>query len=96
MDEIINKDSEEIKRFTSTINTILDSMDNVLEDYQPFLNGRRFMTDNELSKKLHISRRSLQDYRNEGKVAYYQFGGKILYLESDIVKFLENNRYSEW
>ena len=30
----------------------------------------------------------MQDYRNNGKVSYYQLGGKILYKESDIEKLL--------
>ena len=90
MNEIINKDSEDINRFTSTIDTIIDSMDGILEDYKPFLNGHRFMTDDEVSQILHISRRALQNYRNTGKIPYYQFGGKILYDEADIERILEN------
>ena len=33
-------------------------------------------------------RRTLQDYRNNGMVSYYQLGGKILYKESDIEKMV--------
>ena len=32
-----------------------------------------------------------QDYRNEGRISYYQLGGKILYRESDIEKMLQEN-----
>ena len=39
-----------------------------------------------------ISKRTLQEYRSTGKLAYYQLGGKILYKESDIKKLLESNR----
>ena len=54
------------------------------------------MTDDEVSKILHISRRTLQDYRNSGKIPYYQFGGKILYEESDIERILKNGYKKEF
>ena len=38
-----------------------------------------------------VSRRTLQDYRNNGIIAYYQLGGKILYKESDIERMLAAN-----
>nr|WP_270399094.1 helix-turn-helix domain-containing protein [Bacteroides nordii] len=56
------------------------------------LNGQRYMTDAELSQYLKLSRRTLQEYRNNGLVPYYQIGGKILYRESDIEELLERNR----
>ena len=96
MNEIINKDSDDMKRLTSSIDSILDSIDGIMDNYQPFLNGRRFMTDDEVSKILHISRRTLQDYRSSGKIPYYQFGGKILYEESDIERILKNGYKKEF
>ena len=41
--------------------------------------------------RLKVSRRTLQDYRNNGIIAYYQLGGKILYKESDIERMLAAN-----
>ena len=37
---------------------------------------------------LKVSRRTLQDYRNNGILPYTQVGGKILYRASDIEKTL--------
>ena len=31
----------------------------------------------------------LQEYRNEGRIAYIQLGGKIIYKESDIERLLK-------
>ena len=45
-------------------------------------------TDKEVSARLKVSRRTLQDYRTEGRIAYIQLGGKILYRESDIERML--------
>ena len=59
--------------------------------YVPMLDGERFMTDKELCARLQLSRRTLQDYRNNGVIPYIQLGGKILYRESDIQKILMAN-----
>ncbi len=58
---------------------------------RPTLGGERFLTDREVSARLKVSRRTLQDYRNNGIIAYYQLGGKILYKESDIESMLAAN-----
>ena len=42
----------------------------------------------ELAVKLKVSRRSLQDYRNNGILPYIRVGGKILYRASDIERVL--------
>lgn len=55
-------------------------------------NGQRFVTDRELSERLRISRRTLQEYRSAGTIPYYLICGKILYKESEIQQFLEDSR----
>lgn len=55
-------------------------------------NGQRFITDRELSEKLRVSRRTLQEYRSAGTIPYYLICGKILYKESEIQQFLEDAR----
>ena len=40
--------------------------------------------------------RTLQDYRNEGRIAYIQLGGKILYRESDIERMLADSYRSAY
>jgi excisionase family DNA binding protein len=59
--------------------------------YHPPLGSERYLTDREVSKILHISRRTLQEYRSTGRIAYSTIGGKILYRESDIEKWLTDN-----
>ena len=65
-------------------------------NYRPTLGGERFFTDKEVSARLKVSRRTLQDYRNEGRIAYIQLGGKILYRESDIEKMLNDGYRSAY
>lgn len=59
--------------------------------YQPMLKGERYFTDRELSFLLHVSRRTLQEYRNEGLLSYVRIGGKVLYRESDIKELLDSH-----
>jgi excisionase family DNA binding protein len=74
---------------------MLDGIEYVVDNYKPSLNGEHYLTDREVSERLKVSRRTLQDYRTEGKILYYQLGGgKILYRESDIEKMLNDNYFS--
>ena len=58
---------------------------------QPTLNNERFLTDEELSKILRVSRRTLQEYRSAGTIPYYLVQGKALYKESEIEKILNDS-----
>jgi len=89
MSEIINRENERVKGFFRSIERMLDSIENLTKGYRPTLGGERFLTDREVSERLRVSRRSLQDYRANGTIPYIQLGGKILYRESDIQKMLD-------
>ena len=82
MNKLINKDNEWIIHFMGSLDRLLDNVEHLI------LNGERFFTDKEVSVRLKVSRRTLQDYRTEGRIAYIQLGGKILYRESDIERML--------
>lgn len=88
MNELMTKDNEWILHFMDSLDRLLDNYERMTADYRPTLGGERFFTDKEVSTRLKVSRRTLQDYRNEGRIAYIQLGGKILYRESDIEKLL--------
>ena len=88
--ETITRDNEKVALLLERMNRLMENMESLAENYKPVLGGERFLTDKELSAMLKISRRSLQDYRNEGRIPYIQLGGKILYRESDIEQILKN------
>lgn len=88
--QLITRDNNErVKSFFLSLDRLVSKMERLFSHQKPTLNGESFYTDEELSKKLKISRRSLQDYRNEGRIPYIKLGGKILYRSSDIEKMLE-------
>jgi excisionase family DNA binding protein len=91
--ELITKTDEIYVSFLRRAEEIENAVSGMFENYRPVLNGERYLTDRELSKRLNISRRTLQDYRTEGRIPYYLIGGKILYKESDMEKLLEGNYY---
>lgn len=86
---ITRENSERIKSFFSSLERLSAAMEKLFASRKASLNGEHFYTDGELAKKLKLSRRSLQDYRNEGRIPYIKLGGKILYRASDIEKLLE-------
>ena len=87
--EPMTRNNEKVMCLLNKMDRLLENMEYLTENYKPVLGGERFLTDKELSRILKISRRSLQDYRNEGKIPYIQLGGKILYRESDIEEVLK-------
>jgi excisionase family DNA binding protein len=92
--DLITKNDKIYLTFLREIEEIDNTVSGVFRDYRPALNGERYLTDKELSERLRISRRTLQDYRTEGRIPYCLIGGKILYKESDMEKWLTENYHS--
>lgn len=57
------------------------------------IDGEVYLTGEEVCKQLRLSTRTLQEYRNNGTIAYYKIGGKILYRQGDIQTMLEKHYY---
>lgn len=96
MSEIIDKNNERIIRFFKSLDHLLDGVEQLAFNCKPSLNGEHFLTDREVAEKLKVSRRTLQDYRTEGRISFIHLGGKILYRESDIEKMLEKAYCRAW
>lgn len=94
--EILNNKSEDVISFLTVLDDSLDSIKLALANRTPHLKGEKYLTNNDVSKLLNISIRSLQDWRDNGTIAYIQISGKILYRQSDILKLLEDNYEKSW
>ena len=90
MNEIMTNESEWITRFMGSLDRMLCGVEKMAADYRPTLGGERFLTDKEVAARLKISQRTLHDYRSEGRISYFQLGGKILYAESQVEKMLKD------
>lgn len=89
MNELLTKDSERMAALFISLDKIFKSLEELSKSSRPMLDGERFLTDKEVSERLRISRRTLQEYRNESRIPYILLGGKVLYKESDIEKTLQ-------
>lgn len=90
-DDVINKNDDGFKLFMGTVERLIKSVDALRKRNRPLLGGHRYLTDEELSERLKINRRTLQDYRNLGRIPYIKLGGKVLYREEDIEELLRSN-----
>lgn len=88
MNDLIFADRELEVGFIGQLDALLEGIERMDASHNASLGNEQFLTDKEVSAWLKVSRRTLQDYRNNGMVSYYQLGGKILYKESDIEKLL--------
>lgn len=96
MSEIITKDNERVTRLFGSLERMLSGIERLVANHRPTLGGERFLTDKEVSLRLKVSRRTLQDWRTNGQIAYISLGGKTLYRESEIQKMLEKYHQKAW
>jgi excisionase family DNA binding protein len=89
--EILDRKSEAIHFFFTGLEEMLDTIKVALKQCTPHLNGEKFLTGKDVCWMLHISPRTLQEWRTKGKIPFLRLKGKILYKESEILKWLENN-----
>lgn len=92
--EIKDYKSEDITLFFENLDELLNSVKEAFENNPSSLNGERYLTNNDVADMLHISQRTLQDWRDNGRIAYIQISGKVLYKESDLRRLLEENYYN--
>jgi excisionase family DNA binding protein len=89
--ELITRSNERVSSFFKSLDRMVAGLERLAKTCKPTLGGERYLTDKEVSARLKLSRRTLQDYRDQGRIPYCQLGGKILYRESDIEKVLAEN-----
>ncbi|EGG51941.1 hypothetical protein HMPREF9442_02618 [Paraprevotella xylaniphila YIT 11841] len=63
-----------VRSFFSSLENLSNRVEKIRKDNKPSLDGERYYTDKELAVILKVSRRSLQDYRNNGILPYTQIG----------------------
>ena len=73
--EVITHKHEWVRGLFSELDRIAKDAATMADENQPLLGGVHYLTDRELSQRLKISRRTLQDYRNNGILPYRQLGG---------------------
>lgn len=87
--DLITKDSDATLVLFSSLDRVLENVEYMVTNYRPVLNGEHYLTGEEVCKRLCISKRTLQGYRDTGLLSYVQLPGKIIYKESDLIGLLE-------
>ena len=90
--EILDKKSTEITSFFTGLEGLLDTIQQALKNRTPHLNGEKYLTNKNVCDMLHISSRTLQDWRDTGKIPFVRIKGKILYRESEILVLLDGKQ----
>ena len=90
---LIGQQDPRIKDMLQKMDATEQMLDKMLSRATPSFMGERYITDEELSKRLKLHRRTLQDYRTQGILPYYLICGKVLYKESEIQLLLEKMHY---
>lgn len=85
---VLTQRDETIIRAVATLQKASKKAERLISDYHPILNGDRLLTDSEVADLLKVSRRTLQEYRNDGILPYIEMKGKVVYRESDIERTL--------
>lgn len=52
---------------------------------------KRWLDGPEVCEYLHVTNRTLQNYRDKGIIPYTTLGGKIIYIKNQIDEILEKN-----
>lgn len=86
MELYTNNDNRELLQ---ALDEVLPHIEQTLKNNKPLFDGERYLTSEELCSILKLSRRTLQDYRNNGILPFIQLPRKVLFRESDIKKILE-------
>ena len=92
--DLLTNEAEEIIAYQEMITRLRSRIEEILKNYRPVMNGEIYLSGEDVCKLLHISKRTLQQYRDDKILPYIQIGGKIIYKESDILIILEQNYIS--
>lgn len=91
MAEIITKDSEEFKELIGWIKKTGKAVENAMARIRPTIANEHYLKGEDVCRKLHISKRTLQTLRDEKAILYTSIGGTLLYPESGLYEVLKKN-----
>ena len=89
--DLLTNEAEEIITQQEMIKRLRSRIEQILKNYRPVMNGEIYLSGEDVCKLLHISKRTLQQYRDDNILPYIQIGGKIIYKETDLLGILEQN-----
>ena len=88
-ENIITRDSSEFKELRRNIIRAIQAVDILIDT--PAIGNEVYLTSEEVCDLFSLSKRSLQNYRDNRQIPYTSIGGKILYPQSALHKLLESH-----
>lgn len=85
--DILDNKSPQISTFSTTLDELTAIIKQALQNRTPHLNGEKYLTNREVCQLLRISSRTLQNWRDTGKIPFIRLRGKILYEQSKVFPF---------
>lgn len=92
--DLLTNEAEEVIEQKEIILQLRSRIEEILKNYRPVMNGEIYLSGEDVCKLLHISKRTLQQYRDDKILPYIQIGGKIIFKETDLMSVLEQNYIS--
>lgn len=89
-EDIITRDSNVFKELRHNIVRAIQAVDILIDTHRPSIGKEVYLTSEEVRSIFGLSKRSLQNYRDNRQIPYTSIGGKILYPQSAIYKLLES------
>ncbi|WP_455674120.1 helix-turn-helix domain-containing protein [Phocaeicola sp.] len=89
--DILDNKSSQIVSFLTALDELSAIIQQALQNRTPHLNGEKYLTNREVCQLLRISSRTLQTWRDTGKIPFIRIKGKILYRESEVLRLSECN-----
>lgn len=89
--ELLTDDATELASYQKKLEELRSNIQLILQNFRPVMNGEIYLSGQEVCELLHISKRTLQQYRDDKILPYIQIGGKIIFRQSDILAVLEQN-----
>jgi len=89
--DLMTNEAEEIIDHHEMIILLRTHIEEILKYYRPVMNGEIYLSGQDVCELLHISKRTLQQYRDDKILSFIQIGGKIIFKQSDILTVLEQN-----
>ena len=87
----IGNSNEDVLALHKDLASIKKELLYIKEHFHPLLKGKIYLSREQVCEMLHISKRTLQQYRDDGLIPFIKLERKILFRESDIMRVLEEN-----
>lgn len=85
--DILDNKSPQIGSFFTALDELSATIKQALQNRTPHLNGEKYLANREVCQLLRISSRTLQNWRDTGKIPFVRLKGKVLYEQTKINSF---------